>query len=249
VPDQIVKTINRWVEDKTDGKIKDLVKHDLVTADTRLILTNAIYFEGKWGNEFDKSDTLNEDWYGFKGEHKVPMMQQRRGFHYYENDEFQALDLPYQGQQLSMLVLLPRKKNGLTALESKWIEANTYRQVTDSLAYESMVIVSLPRFKIEAEFMLKPVLCNLGAELAFTDKADFSGLGEGPLKIAEVIHKTFIEVNEEGTEAAGATGVVTAKGGSRNQPKVFLADHPFLFFIRHKNTNAMLFCGLLIEPN
>ena len=247
-PDQAVKTINAWVESKTAGKIKGLFRRDLITADTRLILTNAIDFKGKWDSEFDKNDTLDEDWHGNSSVRKVPMMQQRGGFLYCENDDLQALDLPYQGQELSMLLVLPRKQNGLAALESKWAAANTYRQVTDSLSHEDTIIASIPRFKMEAEFILSSALCEMGAGLAFSDKADFSGIGAEPLKISEVIHKAFVEVNEEGTEAAAATGVVARKCAI-GQTKVFRADHPFLFFIRHRNTNAVLFGGRLQEPN
>ena len=135
------------------------------------------------------------------------MMHQQGGYLYYEGDGFQALDLPYKGGQLSMLVVLPRKKDGLASLERQWAGGSTYRQVTDGLDHEETVIVSLPRFKMETEFRLKPVLCDLGAELAFSDEADFSGIGEEPLKISEVVHKAFVEVNEEGTEAAAATAV------------------------------------------
>ena len=139
------------------------------------------------------------------------MMHQRGGYLYYEGDGFQALDLPYKGRQLSMLVVLPRKKDGLASLESQWAAGGTYRQVTDGLDHEETVIVSLPRFKMETEFKLKPVLCALDAELAFSDDADFSGIGEEPLKISEVVHKAFVEVNEEGTEAAAATAVVMVR--------------------------------------
>ena len=117
--------------------------------------------------------------------------------------------------------------------------------------HEETVIVSLPRFKMETEFKLKPVLCALGAELAFSDEADFSGIGEEPLKISEVVHKAFVEVNEEGTEAAAATAVSdgpSAPVRPSPEPKVFKADHPFLFFIRDRKTNAVLFSGRVLDP-
>lgn len=127
-----------------------------------------------------------------------------------------------------------------------------YRQVTEGLDHEGEVIVSFPRFKLETEFKLKVVLCGLYAELAFSDEADFSGIGEEPLKISEVVHKAFVEVNEEGTEAAAATamGMVLCAGvGSPPPPpKVFKADHPFLFFIRDRKTNAVLFSGRVLDP-
>jgi serpin B len=247
-PDQAVKTINAWVEGQTGGKIKELVTRDLVTSDTRLVLTNAIYFKGQWENEFEKSQTWDEDWHGLDGVRKVPMMQQRGGFLYCESDDFQALDLPYQGQQLSMLVVLPRANDGLPALERTWAAAKTYRTATDSLRHEETVIVSLPRFKTHAQFKLSSVLSAMGAALAFGARADFSGIADERLNLSEVVHRALIEVNEEGTEAAAATGVFMTKSLA-SLPTVFLADHPFLYFIRHRKTNSVLFAGRLLDPN
>jgi serpin B len=251
-PDAAVKTINDWVSDKTRTRIKDLINRDLIDDDMRLILTNAVYFKGQWEEEFEKTATRDEDWQGGSGPAKVPMMHQSGGYLYYEADGFQALDLPYKGRQLSMLVVLPRKRDGLPSLESQWSAGDTYRQVMDGLEHEDTVIVSLPRFKMEAEFELKPVLCDLNAELAFSDEADFTGIGTEPLKISEVIHKAFVEVNEEGTEAAAATAVLMARclglGASAAKPKVFKADHPFLFFIRDRKTNTVLYSGRVLDP-
>jgi serpin B len=251
-PDEAVSVINAWVGDQTREKIRELIRRDILNPDTRLVLTNAIYFKGQWDKEFEKADTQDEDWYGPNGTRQVPMMHQRGGYLYYEGDSFQALDLPYKGRQLSLLVVLPRKKDGLDSLERQWAGGGTYRQVTADLDHEGAVIVSLPRFRLEVEFKLRPVLCGLHAELAFSDEADFGGIGEGPLKISEVVHKAFVEVNEEGTEAAAATAVVMALsagvGGPPAEPKVFNADHPFLCFIRDRRTNAVLFSGRVLDP-
>jgi serpin B len=249
-PDVAVRTINAWVSDKTHQKIKELINRDLITADTRLVLTNAIYFKGQWQELFRKNRTSDEDWYGPAGTRKVPMMHQRGGYLYCEYDGFQAIDLPYKGDQLSMLVMLPRKKDGLASLEAQFATGAAYRKLTARLGYEETIILSLPRFKMETEFALKPVLCALGAQLAFTDEADFSGIGEEALKISQVVHKAFVEVNEEGTEAAAATGVAMMLCGMRAAPtpKVFQADRPFLFFIRDRNTNAVLFSGRVLDP-
>lgn len=247
-PDEAVKAINTWVSDKTCQKIKDLIQRNLINQDTRLILTNAIYFKGKWESEFKKAKTTEEEWHSLKVAAKVPMMHQKGDFLYYENDDFQALDLPYKGRQVSMLVVLPRKETGLASLEATWSATGTYQQITRRI-FDETVVVSLPRFKMEAEFRLKSVLCDLGADLAFGTDADFSGIGDEPLTIAEVVHKAFVEVNEEGTEAAAASGVVMAfKSAMPIQPKVFKADHPFLFFIRDRNTNAVLFSGRVADP-
>jgi serpin B len=251
LPDEAVKSINAWVSDKTREKIKELMRRDCINADTRLILTNAVYFKGQWVELFDRADTTDEDWHGPDGISKVPMMHRKGGYyHYYQGDGFQALDMPYEGFELSMLIVLPTKKDGLTALEMRFTAEGMYRQVVDGLDQEEGIIVSLPRFTLEAEFRLKPVLCALGAELAFSDEADFSGIGEEPLQISEVIHKAFVEVNEEGTEAAAATGVSAGLCLVRpaTEPVVFKADHPFLFFIRDRDTNAVLFSGRLLDP-
>jgi serpin B len=250
-PDETVKIINAWVSDKTRARIKELLSRNLINDDTRLILTNAIYFRGQWEQRFEKSETRDEDWHGPGGIRKVPMMHQRSSYLYYEDDTFQALDLPYKGEQLSLLVVLPRKKDGLPSLESKWTTGGAYRTLTAGLHHEETVIVSLPRFKMAAEFKLKPILCDLGVGLAFSDHADFSGIGEEPLKISEVVHKAFVEVNEEGTEAAAATAVAMVKCVAIMRPatpKVFRADHPYLFFIRDRKTNAVLFCGHVLDP-
>jgi serpin B len=249
-PDEAARAINAWVREKTRDKIRELIQPDFITPDTRLILTNAIYFKGKWDEPFQKASTRKEDWYGPSGTSKVPMIHRSGDYLYYEGEGFQALDLPYRGEQLSMLVVLPTQKEGLTTLEPKWAAQGMYRLVTSRLHHEETVLVSLPRFKMETAFTLKPELCALGAELAFSDHADFSGIGAEPLKISEVVHKAFVEVNEEGTEAAAATGVIMPKCAAMlpRQPKVFQADHPFLFFIRDRHTKAVLFCGRVLDP-
>jgi serine protease inhibitor len=209
-PDEAVKTINAWVSAKTRERIKELLQRNLINKDTCLILTNAIYFKGQWEKTFKEADTREAQWHGPETR-KVPMMHQRAGYLYCEGNGFQALDIPYQGRQLSMLIVLPTKKDGLAVVERQWAAGDTYRQVTDGLDYEEVVLVSLPRFRLETAFLLKPILCGLHAELAFSDEADFSDIGEEPLKISEVVHKAFVEVNEEGTEAAAATAVLTVQ--------------------------------------
>jgi serpin B len=249
-PNEAVKSINSWVSDRTRGHIKGLIRRDCINADTRLILTNAIYFKGQWAELFDRAGTTDEDWHGPNGIGKVPMMHCTGGYYrYYQGDGFQALDMPYEGFELSMLIVLPTNKDGLTALEARFASEGLYPQVAYWLCQEEGIIVSLPRFTVEAEFSLKPVLCALGAELAFSDEADFSGIGQEPLQISEVVHKAFVEVNEEGTEAAAATGgSMGLCDRSATEPVVFKADHPFLFFIKDTDTNAVLFSGGVLDP-
>jgi serpin B len=249
-PDEAVRTINAWVEDTTREKIKDLIRRDVISSDTRLILTNAIYFKGQWASVFRRDRTTDEDWHGPGGTRKVPTMHQGGGHFYYEGKDLQALDLLYQGGELSMLIVLPRRPDGLAALEAAWAAGDTYRRVVAGLRSEPAVMIWLPRFKVEAAFDLGAVLRELGAGLAFSDRADFGGIGEEPLKISEVVHKAFVDVNEEGTEAAAATAVAMRLAGFAlpQEPKVFRADHPFLFFIRQRKTGAVLFTGRLLEP-
>jgi serpin B len=250
-PDETAETINAWVSEKTREKIKELVNPDSLTSDTRLILTNAIYFKAEWENVFSKRRTSDEDWHAPHVTRQVPMMQRSGGYHYYEDDGFQALELPYRGGRVGMLVVLPKNPDGLTALESRWGTEGLYQRVTAGLQHEKRVIISLPRFKIETVFNLKPALCDLGAALAFSNDADFRGIGDEPLKLSAVVHKAFVEVNEDGTEAAAATEVRMALMGIRfdPEPKVFRADHPFLFFIRDKQTDMVYFSGRVLDPN
>jgi serpin B len=151
-----------------------------------------------------------------------------------------------------MLVVLPRSKDGLAALERRWAAEGMYREVTAQLHDEPEVIVSLPPFMMETEFRLKPVLSALGMGLAFSDNADFTGICAEPLTIGDVIHKACVEANEAGTEAAAATAVwlgdACALPRPKPEPKVFKADHPFLFFIRERTTNTVLFSGRLLNP-
>jgi serpin B len=248
-PDEAVRTINAWVSYQTREKIKELIQRDFIDDDTRLILTNAIYFKGRWDGQFEMADTTDEDWHGPDRTRKVLTMHRKGGYSYYEADGFQTLDMPYEGGQLSLLVVLPAEKDGLTALEARW--GTIHEQVTEGLHHEETVIVSLPRFTMETAFSLKPVLCALGAELAFSDDADFTGIGAERLKISEVVHKAFVEVNEEGTEAAAATAVgmvLEVAFRPPPEPKVFKADHPFLFFIRDRKTNIVLFSGRVLDP-
>jgi serpin B len=249
-PAKAVNAINAWVSNKTQTKITGLVNRDLIDKDTRLIVTNAVYFKGGWENVFEKAATTGEVWLG-PTKSTVRMMNQKGGFLYFEGNDFQAVNLPYQGRQLSMLIVLPRRNDGLAALEKRWANEQLFRRVTNGFDAKK-VILSLPRFKIEAQFKLKEILCALHADLAFSDHADFSGISNEPLKISEVVHKAYVDVNEEGTEAAAASAVAMMfAGGIGNRPPepiVFKADHPFLFFIWERKTNTVFFSGRLIDP-
>ena len=247
--EQARQTINAWVAKQTNDKIKDLISPGVLDAMTRLVLTNAIYFKGNWASQFKKNQTQDQPFTLLDGTKvQVPMMNQQTRFGYAETDALQVLEMPYKGDELSMLILLPKKMDGIKALElgltaesfSKWLGAIRTWQV----------IVSVPKFKMTSRFSLAQVLQSMGMTDAFSDKADFSGMtGNRDLFISAVIHQAYVDVNEEGTEAAAATGVtmrLTSVGP--DMTPVFRADHPFLFLIRDKTAGSILFLGRVTDP-
>lgn len=242
------KTINDWVEDKTSGKITDLIAPGVLNSNTRLVLVNAIYFKGDWASQFKSEATRNQPFHlsgGKTGE--VPMMFQKLEFGYRENADLQVLELPYAGNDLSMIVLLPRKTEGLAELETK-LTPDNLKQWTGGLERQE-VEVFLPKFKLTSQFSLKDQLSALGMTAAFSGKADFSGMnGQRDLILGAVIHKAFVDVNEEGTEAAAATGAVMQLTSVEPQSApVFRADHPFVFLIRDNARGSILFIGRFSE--
>jgi serpin B len=242
-------TINDWVAKATNDKIKDLIPQGVLDELTRLVLTNAIYFKGNWASQFKPAETKPQPFQVLQGKPvKTPLMHQVAEFGYRETDDAQVLSLPYEGKALSMIVVLPRKADGLAAIEGK-LDAGALQGWTDGLA-QRKVSVYLPRFKIESSFSLSSQLSALGMKDAFDPaRADLSGMdGTRELFVKEVIHKSFVEVNEEGTEAAAATGVVVGVRSAPLPPPEFRADRPFLFFIRHDATGAVLFIGRLVKP-
>jgi serpin B len=245
------KTINDWVENQTNSRIKNLIPEGVLDSMTRLVLTNAIYFKGNWARQFKKEKTQNAPFTLLDGNKvDVPMMNQTADFNYIQTDSFQGLELPYVNDELSMIILLPKNSNGLPELEgtvtinnlSKWLNELRKREV----------IVFVPKFKMTSQFGLADVLKAMGMTNAFVpDVADFSGInGKRDLFISAVIHKAYVDVNEEGTEAAAATGIVmklTSMGPT--QTPVFRADHPFLFVIRDNHSGSILFVGRVMNPN
>ena len=245
-------TINAWVEKETHDKIKDLLNQGDITPDTRLVLTNAIYFKGDWAGPFKKERTKNEPFH-LSADKKTdaPLMHQMGEYKYLDGGSFQALELPYSGKNLTMVVLLPKKVDGLADFE-KDLTADKLTGWLGGLR-EQKVIVSLPKFKTTQRVSLAQTLSEMGMKNAFTSSADFSGMGGSPgdLALSDVIHKAFIDVNEEGTEAAAATAVVGVKSAAavvdRPTP-VFRADHPFVFLIRDTRSDSILFLGRLVDP-
>ena len=245
------KTINAWVEEKTRDKIKDLIPQGVLDKLTRLVLTNAIYFKGNWASQFEAEQTEDTPFTLLSGEKAdVPMMNKQGTFNYLSAEEFQAIEMPYVGNDLSVLVFLPKKTDGLAEFEKSLTDENLRNWIPRFR--RRAVIVGLPKFKMTSQFSLADVLKSMGMKNAFTGDADFSGMnGKRDLFISAVIHKAFVEVNEEGTEAAAATAVVVATTAVSTEPvkiPVFRADHPFLFMIRDTRTNSILFLGRVMDP-
>lgn len=251
-PDQTRQTINRWIEQQTEDKIKDLLPPGVITSGTRLVLTNAIYFKANWNNQFKKADTKEEDFHAGTGQPvRAPLMHREGRYRYFNGGTFQALELPYAGAELSMIVLLPDDPGGLPALEQS-MSPSVLKQWLSRLAFVPKVILSLPRFKMTDGFELGKTLGAMGMKLAFErGAADFSGMdGKRDLYISAAIHKAYVAVDEEGTEAAAATGttMMALAAPVRREPIVFRADHPFVFLIRDNRSGAILFMGRITDP-
>jgi serpin B len=249
--EQARKVINAWVEKQTKDKIKDLLQPGVLDVDTRLVLTNAIYFKGLWAQKFKKSATKEEPFHtAGGGSVKAPLMHQTGDFKYLDGGDFQALEMPYRGQGLSMVVLLPKKADGLAALEAKLTGPNLAAWLGKLRKQE--VEVALPRFKMTRALALNATLEALGMRKAFIPGgADFSGMAGSAgrrLFIQAVVHQAFVDVNEEGTEAAAATAVAVGADSEPPPPPVFRADHPFVFLVRDNRSGSVLFLGRLANP-
>uniref|UniRef100_K1QZP2 Serpin B9 n=1 Tax=Magallana gigas TaxID=29159 RepID=K1QZP2_MAGGI len=244
--------INTWVEDQTNGKIQCLIPEEQLQL-SLIVLINAIYFKGDWENAFEVSNTKREPFQISETElGTVEMMNM-------ETDTWligmskpldcQVLNLPYKGGELSMIIVLPNKVDGLSTLESN-LSADAFRKLTKEM-YHERVIVSIPKFKLKSSFELNKVLRGMGIIDIFTRKADFGAMLESPPDgacVSDVIHKAFVEVNEEGTEAAAASWIGCVNRCEPPEPMVFKADHPFLFFIREHLTGTVLFIGRFLKP-
>jgi len=240
------KTINDWVSDQTKEKIQDLIPQGVLDADVRLVLTNAIYFNGKWVLPFEKKDTHDEPFTLLNGSTvRVPMMSQTTTFKYAEGDGYQAIELPYRDSNMAMLFVLP--ENGRFEEIEAAFSTESVAAITDSLAPQ-LVHLFVPKFTFESEFNLSQTLIEMGMPAAFGN-ADFSGMtGNRDLFISDVLHKAFVAVDEEGTEAAAATAVIMKLGASPEESILMKLDHPFLFLIRDNSSGAILFVGRVLNP-
>jgi serpin B len=242
--------INDWVADQTNQKIKDLLPPGSITQDTALVLTNAVYFNGAWKNRFAEESTADAPFYrndGSVGE--TPLMYQQNYLKHAEFEDFQMLEIPYAGDDLTMVVMLPNERDGLAALEAS-LDAERFQDSVESLE-QRKVNLFLPKFTFRDDASLRTPLEELGMTDAFQN-ADFSGIAAGGgLAISDVVHKTFIDVNESGTEAAGATAVIIETTSVNPNPPaipLFRADHPFLFGLRDTHTGSLLFLGRMADP-
>ncbi|MFC1933081.1 serpin family protein [Chloroflexota bacterium] len=240
-------TMNDWVSEQTEGRIKDLIPQGAIDSLTRLVLTNAIYFNAAWQYPFNEEATVDGIFNLLDGTKiNVPMMKQTESFGYAEGAGYQAVELPYDGREFSMVIMLP--------------DTGQYEAFEDSMDYQAVkgitselknrqVSLAMPKFEYESEFNLKSALATLGMPVAFTADADFSGMtGNRDLFIDEVIHKAFVSVDEAGTEAAAATAVIMKLTAMPEEPVAVTMDRPFIFLIRDIETGAILFIGRVMNP-
>jgi len=244
------KTINGFIEQQTDGRIRDLIPAGILDPLTRLVLTNAIYFRGTWTWQFDKAATRNEDFFITRERTvSVPMMfmdNDKAKFSYADLGDLQILELPYKGDRMSMLIILP---NGSIESIRPSLTADKLKEWKATMRASSLDAIYLPRFGFDTKYFLKDALVAMGMPTAFSDDADFSGMdGTRNLSIGSVIHQAFVKVDEEGTEAAAATAVIMQLSSALPR-KVFRADRPFIFIIQEKATGAILFMGKVIDPS
>ncbi|WFN34510.1 serpin family protein [Methanogenium sp. S4BF] len=253
-PEESRLTINRWVEDRTEDRITDLIPQGAITPLTRLVITNAVYFKGTWVLQFDENKTQPAVFRTGQGKSVTVDMMQRTDddaiYPYAETDDLQILRMPYEhesGKALSMLVLLP-KDGDITTAEAA-LGTTELAEAVSSME-ERQVEVFFPKFTLETTYFLPDTLAVMGMPTAFGDEADFSGMDNTRfLFITDVIHKAFVEVNEEGTEAAAATAVIVGRAVSVESPvPVFRADHPFVFMITDDETGMLLFMGRVADP-
>jgi serpin B len=242
------RTINDWIGQQTEGRIQELILPGVLDAMTRLVLTNAVYFNAAWAKQFDLHATGDGVFHLLDGSSvTVPMMRQVESLAYAEGPDYQAVELPYDGYKIAMIILLPAQGQ-FEAFEST-LDAGRIEAILEGLA-ERQVALALPRFEFEAGFKLGAVLAAMGMPLAFTPQADFSGMTPGGgLFVSDVIHRTAISVGELGTEAAAATAGVMPPSAIPEDLVTVRVDRPFLFLIRDLQRGSVLFLGRVVDPS
>jgi serpin B len=246
-PEESRLTINNWVSEQTEGRIEDLIPQGLIDILTRLVLTNAIYFNAAWQYPFDESVTKDDQFYLLDGaEVTVPMMSQTESFGYAEGSDYQAVELPYDGSELSMVIFLPQ--DGHFEAFEEALDAKQADAIVNALE-QRQVALTMPKFEFESALRLKKTLMAMGMPVAFSEGADFSGMTGGrDLFISEVVHKAFVSVDEAGTEAAAATAVIMKLTAMPVAPVEVTVNRPFIFLIRDIETGTILFLGRILEP-
>jgi serpin B len=246
-----VDEINQWVKEKTRGKIQDILERDSTDSLTLLVLTNSIYFNGKWANQFNPDRTGEESFWTGNGKSVNAQMMKIPAdvFNYAETDTVQVLEMPYLGHDISMLVILPKDKNGLDSLEMS-LDSDKLNEFRNMMERQPLT-VHIPKFGFESEYDLIPLLKELGVYDAFDkDNANFDGMTDNETAyLSQAKHKAFVDVHEKGTEAAAVTAVVAQLTSGPPPPQhEFIADHPFVFVIQEKSTGEILFIGRVINP-
>lgn len=247
-PEASTDAINNWVKEKTNEKIKELIPEGEIGPETRLVITNTVYFNGKWVNEFDPDMTRTRPFTLSNGDEKsVRTMYNVEKFNFGEDQKVKILELPYKGDNLSMYMVLP-KENNIAELENNFT-LRYYSELRENMSSGDYVEVWIPKFAFKTEAELKSPLIEMGVVDAFNqDTANFSGItSSGSLAISKIYHQAFVDVHEKGTEAAAATGVIIEDEGMLYKWE-FKADHPFLFFIEDKRTDCILFIGKVESP-
>lgn len=246
-PEESRVIINDWVSDQTEGRIKDLIPQGVIDTLTRLVLTNAIYFNAAWQYPFNEKATSDGTFYLLDGgKITVPMMKLTKSLGYASGDGYQAVELPYDGRELSMVILMPEADQFESFEES--MSYQTVKQIISGLE-NRQVSLTMPKFEFESEFSLKSALSAIGMPVAFSANADFSGMtGNRDLFIDEVIHKAFVSVDEAGTEAAAATAVIMEGMAMPEKPTEVTIDRPFIFLIQDIETGSILFIGRVMNP-
>ena len=246
------KTINEYIEKNTNNKIKNLIPKGVLSPLTRMVITNAIYFKGKWKLEFDKQDTKELDFYVTPDNPvKIEMMfiePKETKFNYLDREEVQLIELPYQGEEVSMLILLP--KENIESIESD-LNFEKIKEYKEKMKETEVDALYLPKFEFDTKYFMKEVLISMGMNSAFFyGMADFSKMdGTKELVIDDVIHQAYVSVDEEGTEAAGATAVIIGLTSmAPDNEKIFMANRPFIFIIQDNKTENILFIGRVSDP-
>ena len=248
-PDEARVRINDWVAEETEGKIKDLLPPGIIDESTRLVFTNAIYFNASWHQPFSRSNTRVRPFHLAEGGTvDVPMMTETyRDYGYARGDGYQVVDVPYSWGEMSMTILLPDEGTTLESLEGS-LDSEMLDRIIDGIVTD-WVTLTMPLFEFESEFSLDKTLAGMGMADAFDGRADFSGMtGSRDLWISEVVHKAFVSVDEDGTEAAAATAVVMLESGPGKEPIAVTVDRPFIFLIRDTGTGTVLFLGRVSNP-